>query len=298
MMEKAILGVNLDGTTLYVGKVRGDRLVSRFFRRITHDASEKVVLEEVFKSIDRIIGSDVEGIGFGVPSVIDVAKGIVYSVQHIPSWKEVHLKEILEQRYGIPAHINNDANAFAAGEFHFGEGRGYQNLVGVIVGVGLGVGIMFNGRLCMGGNCGAGEIGRIPYLDGTFESYCSRQFFEKKSPMQELLLRSRAERGDPEACRIYREFGEHLGNVMLTVLYAYDPEVIVFGGDLSGAYPLFRETLAETVKKKFTFEHSLSRLMVSTTESKSDRAALGAAAIYLDSVESEKERKRQAAKEA
>lgn len=68
-------------------------------------------------------GCRVEAIGVGVPSVVDTQQGIVYDVQHIPSWKEVHLKEILETRYEVPVSINNDANAFTLGEYYFGAGR-------------------------------------------------------------------------------------------------------------------------------------------------------------------------------
>jgi glucokinase len=72
-----------------------------------------------------LIGSEgVAAIGIGVPSVVDVAAGIVYDVQYIPSWVEVPLKRLLEGRYGKPVFVNNDANCFALGEYHFGKGSG------------------------------------------------------------------------------------------------------------------------------------------------------------------------------
>ena len=66
---------------------------------------------------------EVAGIGVGVPSLVDVDRGIVYAVQNIPSWKEVHLKNALEDVFHVPVHVNNDANCFAVGECHFGKGR-------------------------------------------------------------------------------------------------------------------------------------------------------------------------------
>jgi glucokinase len=83
---------------------------------------------------------------------VDVEKGIVYSVINIPSWHEVPLKQILEDRFGLPVFVNNDANCFAMGELYYGSGRGYRHLVGLIVGTGLGAGIVVNGRLYSGAN--------------------------------------------------------------------------------------------------------------------------------------------------
>ena len=119
------------------------------------------------------------GIGFCVPSMVDVDTGVVYSVANIPSWREVPLKDELERRYGVRSFINNDANAFAVGELHFGKGRGYRNLVGIVIGTGLGAGVVINGRLYSGANCGAGEIGNIAYRGSTLESWCSGTFLRR-----------------------------------------------------------------------------------------------------------------------
>ena len=87
-------------------------------------------------------------------------EGIVIDVLNIPSWKEVPLKKILEDRFQKPVWLNNDSNCFALGEYHFGKGQGYSNMLGVTIGTGLGTGIILNGKLCSGANGGAGEFGR------------------------------------------------------------------------------------------------------------------------------------------
>src|SRR5690606_24955530 len=112
-----------------------------------------------------------------VPSVVDVDKGIVYDVQNIPSWKEVPLKAIMEERYGVPVQVNNDANCFALGEKYFGQGRDSKAFIGLTLGTGLGAGIILNDKLYAGPNCGAGEFGMVPYLDYHYEYYASGQFF-------------------------------------------------------------------------------------------------------------------------
>lgn len=102
----ALLGVDLGGTLVRVGKVRGGELERHDARRISGREGKDVVLDEIFRVIDQVFDEEVIGIGFGVPSVVDVDRGIVYAVENIPSWQEVPLKEELERRYGVPAYVN------------------------------------------------------------------------------------------------------------------------------------------------------------------------------------------------
>ena len=183
---------------------------------------------------------DVAGIGAGVPSIIDLKAGVVYDVQNIPSWKKVPLKALLEERYRLPVYVNNDANCFAAGEKHFGKLGPYDNAVGLIVGTGLGAGIIANGRLYSGANCGAGEFGMLPYLDRNFEAYASGQFFDRVHGTSGRETAERAARGDRAALEIFAEFGRHLGEAVKAICYAVDPEIIVLGGSVSKSYRFFR----------------------------------------------------------
>ena len=160
---------------------------------------------------------DVAGIGVGVPSVIDLKTGTVYDVQNIPSWKEVPLKARLEERYGRPAYVNNDANCFAVGEKYFGKIKPYDSAVGLIVGTGLGAGIIANGRLYSGVNCGAGEFGMIPYLDRTLEDYASGRFFKRVHGVGPRACRTGGTRR-PGPLAIFAEFGRHLGEAVKVVL--------------------------------------------------------------------------------
>jgi glucokinase len=223
---------------------------------------------------------DVDGIGAGVPSVIDLATGTVFDVQNIPSWKKIPLRAILEERYRRPVFVNNDANCFAAGEKHFGKIRPYDSAVGLIVGTGLGAGIIANGRLHSGANSGAGEFGMISYLDRNFEAYASGQFFERVHGVSGRELAARAERGDGPALAIFAEFGGHLGEAVKIICYAVDPEIIVLGGSVSRSFRFFRAALGETFR---TYAYSLAkeRLKIEVSETEGI-AILGAAALYFE----------------
>ena len=128
--------------------------------------------------------------------------------------------------------------------------------------------------------CGAGEIGAMPHRGHKIESYCSGEFFEREAGEPGHLTFARAERGDEEAQRLFHRFGLELGHAILTVLYAYDPELLVLGGSISKAYRWFEAGMRERLKG-FAYPHALDRLTITVSETE-NVAVLGAAALYLD----------------
>jgi glucokinase len=281
MSKDAIVGVDLGGTKVRVGKVRGQMLECSYQCNISSRADEQTVLQELFSAIDEVLDDEVTGIGCGVPSVIDIAQGIVYNVANIPSWREVHLKQLLEQRYQVPVHINNDANAFALGELYFGKGRGYDHMVGVTLGTGLGTGIIINRHLYSGANCGAGEIGMIPYRDHIIEHYCAGQFFQQRAGIAGHQLFQQACQGDEQARQLFVEYGHELGFAVMTILYSYDPQLVVFGGSIARAFDLFEPGLRRRLESEYDYQHALSGTVIAQSETV-DVALLGAAAICFD----------------
>ena len=159
------IAIDLGGTSVRVALVDGSKIVSLISEPCRADRPENEVLDHICSLIDRLFSTEVKAIGVGVPSVVDAEKGIVYDVVGIPSWKEVHLKEVLEEKYHVPAYINNDCNCFALGVSTYGEARGYSSAVCVTLGTGVGSSLVVNGSIYNGHNTGAGEIGCIQYLD-------------------------------------------------------------------------------------------------------------------------------------
>lgn len=277
-----LVGIDLGGTNVRAGVVDGDHVSGVRAERLLQGASELDVCEQIYAVTDGLTKSDISAIGVGVPSVVDVERGIVYNVQNIPSWKAVPLKERLEQRYGIPVHVNNDANCFAAGEKYFGKGRGRKNVVGLILGTGVGAGLILNHRLYEGTNCGAGEFGMIPYRDSILEAYAGGQFFPRRfqSSGEELALLARG--GDPHASHAFEEFGEHVGRAIEIILFSVDPDIVVLGGSVSRSFPLFEKSMWSTLKA-FPYPAALQRLEI-IPSALEHSAILGAAALYYDSV--------------
>jgi glucokinase len=283
MAGKSVIGVDLGGTNVRAGKVQDNRLVGHAETPISSNGTEDTVMQEIIGTIDRVFGEDVQGIGIGVPSVVDVKEGIVFDVANIPSWKKVHLKERLEKKFRVPVFVNNDANCFALGESYFGKARDYSNIVGLIVGTGIGAGVIIENKLYNGSNCGAGEFGHIPYKDHDFEYYCSGQMFIRDYGIDGQELFQRAGNGDAEALRIFDTFGADLGNVIKAILYTVDPEIIVFGGSVSNAFPYFEKAMRKNLET-FKYRHALERLKMERSEIK-EVAVMGAAALYYDAHE-------------
>lgn len=279
-MARTIIGVDLGGTNARAAVVRSQQPAEVSSVQINAQGSVEEVLDQLCGLIDRTQPGDADGIGIGVPSVVDVEKGIVYDVVNIPSWREVPLKTILEERYAVPVLVNNDANCFALGEKHFGMGVGYRSLIGLILGTGFAGGIIVDGRLYPGRNCGAGEFGLIPYLDSIYEHYCCGQFFTRRVGQTGAEMFRRASDGDPEAVRLFAEFGHHLGEAIKTILYAYDPEAIVLGGSVRKAFRFFEEAMWESIRS-FVFSNSLKSLTIAVSELE-HVAILGAAALHYD----------------
>jgi glucokinase len=280
MSEPAVIGVDLGGTNVRAGKVVGQEIKGHRARAISGRGTEATVLQEISETIGAVFDKEVVGIGIGVPSLVDVDKGIVYTVENIPSWQEVPLKEILERTFHVPVYVNNDANCFALGELYFGAGRGYRDLVGMVLGTGLGAGIVIHGKLYCGRNCGAGEIGTIPFREHTVEYYCSGQFFQNQYGVDGGTLYEQAKKGDAKALERFAVFGDNLGQAVMISLYAYDPEIVVLGSSASKAWPFFEAAMRQRLKD-FAWQHALARTIIQPSRT-AEIAVLGAAALCYD----------------
>lgn len=282
MNNTKVIGLDLGATNIRGAIVDGSSLADIISQKIKSDGSVEDVLNDIYQVADALLQRDKAlAIGIGVPSVVDVAEGIVYDVQYIPSWKEVHLKQLMEERYQIPVYVNNDANCFAVGEYYFGKGSNSDSMIGLTLGTGLGTGVMINKRLYAGFNCGAGEFGLFPYLDNVLEYYCSGSFFDNVYGLDGVQVFEDAKNGEAKALTLYRELGKHIGHAIKQVMYAYDPQLIVLGGSVRHAYEFFEQTMWQEIKT-FAYTKTAERIRIEVSELQNS-GIIGAAALYYDS---------------
>lgn len=280
MGDKKIIGVDMGGTNVRAGVVCGNKLSEIITKRINSQVSADEVLEQLFLLIDELISTDVTSIGIGVPGLVNNEEQIVYDVVYIPSWKKIPLQKLLEDRYKIPIHIENDANCFALGELYFGKGIGYNSMIGLTIGTGLGSGIIINGKLYAGKNGGAGEFGMIEYSDHTIEYYTSGQFFENVYKINGEEVFKNANKKNAPAIKMYEEMGTHLGNAIKMMLYALDVELIIIGGSVRYAFPYFSKSMWRQIKT-FGFQKTIEHLKIEISALENS-GILGAAALSYD----------------
>lgn len=280
MSETKVVGIDLGATNIRAGLVHEGSIHNIQSKRIKSAGTVEEVLADFYLLIDTLLDNEVVAIGIGVPSVVDLAKGIVYDVQHIASWKEVPLKEILEKKYKLPVYVNNDANCFALGEFHFGKGRGKSDMIGLSIGTGLGGGAIVNKHLFAGSNCGAGEFGMVDYLDHNYEYYASGQYFSHIYNLKGEEVFELAKAGNKQAQQYYAEMGTHLGNAIKTIMYTYDASFIVLGGSVRHAYAYFEKNMWARIQT-FAYGHSITNLKIELSELE-NAGILGAAGLYYD----------------
>ena len=259
------IAIDLGGTNVRVATVMADGRIGDILSEPTlATGTEQEVLGQLYRLIDKLLTPEVDGIGIGVPSVVDTDLGIVYNVVGIPSWQEVHLKDLLEARYNLPVAVDNDCNCFALGVTRFGKNGTPKEAFCVTLGTGVGGSLVIDGCLYHGRNAGTGEIGSIPYLDKDYEYYCSSRFFVGKGTTGKDTATAAAA-GDPDALAIMEEFGGHMGKLMQMIMYAYDPAVIILGGSISKAFALYSEPMWKIINE-FPYPKSVENLDLYVTD--------------------------------
>ncbi|MCL2513846.1 MAG: ROK family protein, partial [Oscillospiraceae bacterium] len=146
------------------------------------------VIDELCKTVGALLekngisSKELLSIGISCGGPLDSRAGRILSPPNLPGWDDVPVTGILTEKYGVPAHLQNDANACALAEWRFGAAKGCKNAVFLTFGTGMGAGLILDGRLYTGANDMAGEVGHIRLADdgpegygkcGSFEGFCS-----------------------------------------------------------------------------------------------------------------------------
>ena len=246
----------------------------------------------------RGLGSP-RAIGVAVPGPLDVHTGTVMQAPHVAAWRGYPLRRKLEALIGRQVVLDNDANAWALGEYWRGAARGRRDVVLLTLGTGVGGGVIVGGRLVYGRSGMAGELGHVtvnpdgPPCDcgshGCLESYASasglRGLIETSSradagrgtcPSRSSILKTTSQCADCPPRRAAatnwrskrsRPPGYYLGIAIASFLNAFNPELVVIGGGVAGALPYMRKTMTAQVRARaFTAMASQAKIV---------RAALG-----------------------
>jgi glucokinase len=283
MKQSSIVTLDIGGTKINAGRYRNGgieyNVVVPFDGKLSVTDSVAFIVE----CIEQIQENDTCAIAIGVPSIVDIEQGIVFDAVNIGSWQALPLKDMLQTHFNVPVYINNDVNCFTVGEHLTRVGQGYNDMLGLCLGTGIGAGIIFQGKLYTGANCCAGEVGSFSYLNGTIDDYCSGQFFIDHYQETGEQLAVKAKAGDSTAQQAFIDFAQHLAQAINHLLLIVDPKIIVIGGSVAQSFDLFIDSLWQNLTK-FPYQKVIENLVIEQSTEKNS-ALLGAVHLYLESID-------------
>lgn len=307
-----VCAVDLGGTNLRAANIDCEGRIHERVRKPTRksDKAEEVVSQIAAavreceaSSIER--GAQVQAVSVVVPGSVQVETGAVVNAPNLSCLQGYQLGPALERALTRSVLIENDANAAAMGEMWKGAARGYQTIICLTLGTGVGGGIILDGKLWRGPDGTAGELGHTsvePFGNvkckcgniGCLEVYASgtaivRMVREALAEHHESRLQSVPEdeltaekvycagvEGDKLALVVFRSVGVHLGIAMANLVNIFNPEMIVIGGGVSAAWDLFAtDARAEVAKRAFLVPGIRCRIV--RAECGDDAGLLGAA---------------------
>lgn len=287
-LQKAI-GVDLGGTNLKTATVTksGDP------ENLNYTATEaakgpKHVIEKIIKSINEQLQrsgvKEIKGVGIGSAGQVDSRTGIVYDPPNLPHWQKEDLRKVIEEEFGLPAFVDNDANVAALAESQFGAGRDSEYLMLVTLGTGVGAGLIFHQEIFHGASGIAGEFGHFTLnhdgplcqcgQKGCVERYVGARWIIERarttipdypdSKVNQLIKESGnkltpehiaqlAHEGDVLSIQVMKEVGTFLGAALGSVVNLLNLDLIIIGGGISNAGSVLFDPI-----KKAILEHSMS----------------------------------------
>ena len=313
-MKPYVIGIDIGGTNTVFGIVdaRGTVIASSSIKTAKHAKVEDYV-DELYASITDLIERNdavgkINGIGVGAPNA-NFYTGNIENAANL-NWKGIiPFAKMLEEKFGIPCAITNDANAAAIGEMTYGAARGLKDFIMITLGTGVGSGIVINGQLVYGHDGFAGELGHMIVKrnngrlcgcgrTGCLEAYCSatgvartaREFLEIRTepsllrniPIDEITSKDvydAAIKGDPIAKEIFDYTGTILGEAFADMTVFSSPQAFILFGGLAKAGDLLLKPLREAMDKNMMFAFKGKPKVLLSELKEADAAVLGASAL-------------------
>jgi glucokinase len=315
MTAECVIGVDLGGTKLLAGAIdAGLEVHHRIYRAEPMDDQRKL-LDAIVDAVQEVRDAtdlDVEAVGFGIPALIDRARGEAISSVHLPL-DRVAFGDVMAERLGLPVFFDNDANAAMLAEHRHGAARGTRNAVMLTLGTGIGGGLIINGELFRGSHGAAAELGHIVIDEtgpgcgrgcpshGCLEALASGSALVREaeraaaadpsSALAEVLaaggsitgplVTELAHDGDQAARLVVALIGTRLGIGIAGLINAFDPDVVVIGGGVIAAGDLLLEPARRAVAERalpFPRDH----VKVVPAHFGAESGMLGAALLALD----------------
>ena len=298
MGPQRVIGVDLGGTKILAGVVERDGAIGETSEVPTPIGSQAELLEGIAAAIDGVADGPFEALGFGIPSVLDRRADRALGSINIPL-ADVALAEVMGERFGVPAAVENDANVAALAEWRLGAGRGLETLVLLTLGTGVGGGLVLDGELfrgwaelghavvvadgppCQGTCTGRGHLEAV--ASGSAADRAAEKLWGAGATAE--LLVGRAREGDPEALEALAGIGHLLGAAIGTFVNVFFPQAIVVGGGFGLAAAEFLFPAALEVARREALEPARAGLRIVSAELGSDAGLVGAGLLAFEALD-------------
>ncbi|RKN04528.1 ROK family protein [Streptomyces radicis] len=316
----AVLALDIGGTKLAAGVVTADGTTLAFAQcpSAVRDGP-RAVLKRLFDLGRAVLGTagaapgDLRGTGIGCGGPLDSTAGVLLAPPHLPGWKDVPIVRLAEDAHGLPAVLDNDGTAGAAGEWRFGAGRGTRHLVYLTVSTGIGGGMVFDGRTYRGAAGNGGEPGHLTVRSdghrpcrscgrtGCLEAYASGTSIAERAraavaearahgvataladrdPLTAADVTAAVRAGDGVATAVWEETLDALGTGLVSLVNVFEPELVVLGGGVTRAGELLMEPLRRRVAER-AMGPAAATVRLTTAAGGDQAGVLGAAAIAFE----------------
>jgi glucokinase len=294
---KRVIGVDLGGTKILSGIVNRDGRVERHRENPTPTASQDELLAGLEGAVEELLDDDIAAVGFGLPSPIDQRSGRARQAVNIPLDASIDFRSRMSERFDLPVGIENDANAAAYAEFHFGAAREANSMVMLTLGTGCGGGAVIDGKLfrgwaefghmvivydgipCQGTCTGRGHL--EAYVTGVAATKLAREEFGPAVDAHRLVRL--ASEGEPRAIKILDGVGRHLGAGIGSLVNIFDPELVVIGGGFAAAGDFILDPAREIISREALAGEG-ERVRIVRAELGTSAGLIGAALVGFDAL--------------
>ncbi|MBR1873226.1 MAG: ROK family protein [Bacteroidales bacterium] len=278
------IGIDLGGTNIRAARILPGGEIDGYTASLPTDAMTATG-EEIYSRIVRLVegtrNRSTAAIGIGSTGPIDIDRGMTLDCNNLPSMQYFPICKRLSEDTGLPVFLNNDANALILGEAAAGAGKGYDRVLGLTIGTGLGAALVVSLKVVRGAADNAGEIWTAPYRDGIIEDWVSgtgiQRMYEKLTGISRSgkEIADLARRSDPDACKVWKEFALALGFALSWTVNMDDPDIVVLGGSVIQSSDLFLEE-AETFMRRFICDSTSKKLRIAKAALGGDAGVVGA----------------------
>ena len=281
--KKYIIGVDIGGSKIIAVLIKDEKIFHKI--KILTPKNRKGIFSQLQAMIEQLIKKaggrkNIGGIGCGVLGVLDSEKGMVLMADNLRILNGFNIKKWLSKKFNCEVRIDNDSRSFTRGEYFFGAGKGFKNIIGMTLGTGIGGGIVIGGKVFQGSFNSAGEIGHMIYHEMEFEDLMSVESLKKIGFSDSLEIYKLAKLGDKKAKKVFRQLGKYLGIGLANLINILDPEAVIIGGGIAGASKFFLPDAKQIMKKFIISPKSQKNVKILIGKLGEDAGAIGAAALF------------------